>query len=1631
MSSHTSLKNSASASTAASSSALPSPSFTTASTKLTKTQQRFLRAFPEFTDELVMSVLASSECSSTVDERPSSPLRPALATPPQTPPEADSFDQSNTVPGQRGSSNLDTTTATQDVLTSASSLTAPTPMFCLDDFTCALQRDYLWQGTLFVTLTHICFYGRHFTKTIHIKIHFADLVSIDKERKLGMIPNTLRIRVRTVCQNGRSVKGSEAADSEAGLLQWAPSDGTCTEPTKEYVLTSFLSRDQAYAAIERHWNIHKQLQVHQQALLAQHRRSMEQLRSRQGLHQQSLIEQGHEHGSSSGLKSSGVDGESMSPRFEAVSSDTEEPAVGQAYEYKHEHEQQLAHDGGRSCDATDYALLEPKVASECLHKLEHVHRLHASTSNSSLRTRRKAQRTYSVITSEAPCQSSELTDMEDNHSSDNEDSDDDDNTDYGNPIAAATYTFEDRNLEIDSRRTIDTRSAQQLPTHTLVKDGQRPGSIGESITNADAAVFHAQEPDAASVAVTALSGVDTGSAPLIPNSVTSAASSGHKKERVVSSSSASIMSDRSSRLMGPPMLISPSLTTTKVSHSSSTVQSTAKEGEAQHMTIHRREGSDGALMLGDEGFVASSYASSTMSMRSGGPPHPRYHQGSTTTTTTATTVEARGVQWGGSQISLLSTISSSSLESLSSVLPTRHQASDLSRMPDLQETEEVLLEDDELEYSEEDAGAKYRDKEDGSAQYEGDNLETGVMDEPEECYPSEPVDCGCERHYKNAVVSSVIPLSVDMCFEILFSSKDEGEGDRLACDVHRMKDGSTEFNIQPWKHDTPEDQTTAHEWENKSRELEYSVSFKMPMLAKASTACYEVQKILKHTPHMILVHSESRTPNVPYGEHFTTVSQICLTFEAKGQTRVKMFTEVKFKKSLMWSGRIEAGALEGSGGFWKALIEQLDVVAKDPVFLMRQERLKEAAAENKRQEQVAAAKEALLKKTTSALASQPDNAISPSKKKAHFQTHPSASRRRMTIDRSKPIPILQNRSLSSVSTAATAIQPNNITNEPLATVPPTTKTEPPTPMVPGGILATLAATAAANAAARPLASDENSTTTPARSLLSLQHLRQLQQQQQLQQIAQQNYRASFESISSVSSSGSSLSSSSGSLSKQQPHHRVHKKSAASSRRPLSQPVDSASHPRSAVSTMVGGSSFAAATAFFTLGRSSAKRPFFGLQASNASGTGMTPSLSPLPSPVLSATPTTESNTGAGKSGASLAVSALLQQQYQKQYVSTNKEVGSSSSSLATLGSTSSSNSATTASTNASSTGSSLDDFVTKLQTTWDGWMTDVMRIGSNFSILGQKGVDAATDGASNDGNDSKTSAADTETSSVDRNAAMARSDADAKMRDMEMDTSDSASEGVSVSDEDEDGDATFSSTDVGQHSSLSSATIAASAGVMVDKPHRAVSSVLFLCVILALVVSVVNVLKLMHVVSSLVHVVEVRHQWMVTQQQQFHHFQPYTPMATESKSESESQHSTAARADLPLAEDSDGVRQPLSRLHHHFHHHHHHYYHGQDGTVVVQHQQRLREASPSFSSPSQDPTSHVMVLEPSYSSPSTLSSVVVISKPSPSSSTSSQSASSSTKPRNQTLLREIRAQTQAIRNEINILKRQLEEGLVD
>ncbi|KAF9366397.1 hypothetical protein BGX34_003354 [Mortierella sp. NVP85] len=683
-----------------------------------------------------------------------------------------------------------------------------------NDFACALEREILWQGTLYVTATHVCFYGRHFGKTVRVMIDYQDLVSVEKEKKMGVFPSSIRVRVRTPPSSAAASGGEEDT---------AP---TPLPSTKDYVFTSLMSREQAYAIIERNWALSRQvmnsllspimtpgnlsssgfetprsdtpdpLERHTTLMFdldfeARRTRSSGSLRAQRRKSPRTYSVVTDE--ALSGLKDvdrPALHGRLSSSRLIAVStmaSDTEDAkdgvngvATDSSAIAGSSSDVDSGPDSGSSSDVNAGAdaetVVDGNTAEEATPKVKDSLLTPSSSSSES-------QKDYvtNAVSSEKQQEA----------------------TGFRSFIQSRTSQFK-RVMSSDGNGSIDHLSPnileyrQQDVTTTLVPELAYPSPVASSPISIYVSRSTSSDRSGSSN--------NNGSSNHLNNNHSSSSISGNSRTGGSSTP--------------PPILISPSMTTTKVSHSSSTVQSVAEPGTCRNMSLHLRKESREALL-------------------------------------------------------------ESTRADLRAKSKARAKAAALSK-----------------------AKAKAR-----------------------RVTPGGPVACNCQRHYKNAVTSTVIPLPLNLCFELLFSGKGVGEGDKLTCDTHRFKDGSTEIKITPWQRGERLAKSTTIDgnaaWEDQKRNLEYSVTFKVPMLAKASTQCLEVQQVVQYNDSLILVHSESRTPNVPYGEQFTTVSQVCMTWESPMRTKIKCFMEVKFKKSIMLASRVESGALEGSGGYLKELIKQL------------------------------------------------------------------------------------------------------------------------------------------------------------------------------------------------------------------------------------------------------------------------------------------------------------------------------------------------------------------------------------------------------------------------------------------------------------------------------------------------------------------------------------------------------------------------------------------------------------------------------------------------------------------------------------------------------------------------------------
>ncbi|KAJ3368148.1 hypothetical protein HDU91_000814 [Kappamyces sp. JEL0680] len=70
------------------------------------------------------------------------------------------------------------------------------PDALLQYFSCAWEKEILWQGRLYITSGHLCFYSKIFGNEIKQIIRLADVVELEKSNVAALIPNAITIRTK-------------------------------------------------------------------------------------------------------------------------------------------------------------------------------------------------------------------------------------------------------------------------------------------------------------------------------------------------------------------------------------------------------------------------------------------------------------------------------------------------------------------------------------------------------------------------------------------------------------------------------------------------------------------------------------------------------------------------------------------------------------------------------------------------------------------------------------------------------------------------------------------------------------------------------------------------------------------------------------------------------------------------------------------------------------------------------------------------------------------------------------------------------------------------------------------------------------------------------------------------------------------------------------------------------------------------------------------------------------------------------------------------------------------------------------------------------------------------------------------
>ena len=89
----------------------------------------------------------------------------------------------------------------------------------VSDYSCALQRDILVHGRLYLSQTWLCFYANIFGWETLVTIRWVDITAITKEKTAKLIPNAIQLFTET----------------------------------DKYFFSTFVTREHAYTALFRIW----------------------------------------------------------------------------------------------------------------------------------------------------------------------------------------------------------------------------------------------------------------------------------------------------------------------------------------------------------------------------------------------------------------------------------------------------------------------------------------------------------------------------------------------------------------------------------------------------------------------------------------------------------------------------------------------------------------------------------------------------------------------------------------------------------------------------------------------------------------------------------------------------------------------------------------------------------------------------------------------------------------------------------------------------------------------------------------------------------------------------------------------------------------------------------------------------------------------------------------------------------------------------------------------------------------------------------------------------------------------------------------------------------------------------------
>lgn len=198
------------------------------------------------------------------------------------------------------------------------------------------------------------------------------------------------------------------------------------------------------------------------------------------------------------------------------------------------------------------------------------------------------------------------------------------------------------------------------------------------------------------------------------------------------------------------------------------------------------------------------------------------------------------------------------------------------------------------------AGARSRDEASADATSESEKEDVDIGGDAE-------VRCPCEAHDGRELVNVVVGLPVDRAFEFIFSNS------KFMRDFHASRK-TTDVVHGSWR-------TSG---EVKTRKLTFTIHVNLGLTVKTAQTI-ETQNLVtgSRAGHAYTVSVDAITPGLPYGDAFYTHHTYCLTRVSPGECRLRIHSQIKYKKSV-WGvikSFIERNAWSGLTEFFKQFEE--------------------------------------------------------------------------------------------------------------------------------------------------------------------------------------------------------------------------------------------------------------------------------------------------------------------------------------------------------------------------------------------------------------------------------------------------------------------------------------------------------------------------------------------------------------------------------------------------------------------------------------------------------------------------------------------------------------------------------------